>query len=106
MPLKVDYVCGPCNQKRGMALDLKELVLAHRAGISAKPHQVSIEEIGQTPQTIPQGFNLGQYIEAIETAITTKALEENRHNVTRTAKALGITFRAMRYRMERLGIKR
>ena len=34
-----------------------------------------------------------------------EALEKTRYNRTAAAKLLGITFRAMRYRMERLGIK-
>ena len=34
-----------------------------------------------------------------------KALEQTQNNRTAAAKVLGITFRSMRYRMERLGIK-
>ena len=34
-----------------------------------------------------------------------KALEATRFNRTQAAKLLGLTFRSMRYRMERLGIK-
>jgi two-component system response regulator PilR (NtrC family) len=33
------------------------------------------------------------------------ALEQTRFNRTAAAKVLGLTFRTMRYRMERLGIK-
>ena len=33
------------------------------------------------------------------------ALEQTRYNRTAADKVLGITFRALRYRMERLGIK-
>ena len=33
------------------------------------------------------------------------ALEQTHYNRTAAAKLLGITFRALRYRMERLGIK-
>jgi transcriptional regulator with GAF, ATPase, and Fis domain len=38
-------------------------------------------------------------------AAINEALEKTRYNRTAAAKLLGITFRAMRYRMERLGIK-
>jgi len=34
-----------------------------------------------------------------------KALEANRYNKTKTAQALGITFRALRYRLKKLGIE-
>ena len=33
------------------------------------------------------------------------ALEKTRYNRTAAAKLLGVSFRALRYRMERLGIK-
>ncbi len=45
-----------------------------------------------------------QQISAEDAAIN-EALEKTRFNRTAAAKLLGITFRAMRYRMERLGIK-
>jgi DNA-binding NtrC family response regulator len=34
-----------------------------------------------------------------------KALEENRWNKTRTAAQLGITFRALRYKLKKLGME-
>jgi two-component system response regulator PilR (NtrC family) len=33
-----------------------------------------------------------------------EALQKTRYNRTKTAKLLGITFRALRYRMDKLGI--
>ena len=40
---------------------------------------------------------------AVDAAIQ-KALEENRWNRTRTAAQLGITFRALRYKLKKLGM--
>ena len=48
---------------------------------------------------------LPSYIEEIERAAIQHALQENRYNKTRTAAALGITFRALRYKLKKLGIE-
>ncbi|HEV7779456.1 MAG TPA: sigma-54 dependent transcriptional regulator [Luteibacter sp.] len=47
---------------------------------------------------------LEDYISNIERDRITKALEEARYNKTAAAKKLGITFRALRYKLKKLGI--
>jgi two-component system response regulator PilR (NtrC family) len=47
---------------------------------------------------------LPSYIEEIERTAIQQALQENRYNKTKTAAALGITFRALRYKLKKLGI--
>ena len=47
---------------------------------------------------------LPSYIEEIERAAIQQALEDNRYNKTRAAAQLGITFRALRYKLKKLGI--
>jgi two-component system response regulator PilR (NtrC family) len=47
---------------------------------------------------------LPEYLERIEKGAIIEALEKTRYNRTAAAKLLGITFRALRYRMDRLGI--
>jgi len=47
---------------------------------------------------------LPSYIEDIERAAIQQILQENRYNKTRTATALGISFRALRYKLKKLGI--
>jgi len=47
---------------------------------------------------------LQDYLDRIEKEAILEALEKTRFNRTAAAKLLGITFRSMRYRMERLGI--
>lgn len=47
---------------------------------------------------------LPSYIEEIERAAIQQALVENRYNKTKAAAALGITFRALRYKLKKLGI--
>ena len=48
---------------------------------------------------------LPEYLERIEKEAILEALEKTRYNRTAAARLLGITFRAMRYRMDKLGIK-
>jgi two-component system response regulator PilR (NtrC family) len=45
---------------------------------------------------------LGDQLESVERDAILKALDDHRHNKTAAAKSLGITLRALRYRMEKL----
>ena len=56
---------------------------------------------GQQP-AVPT--DLPDYIERMERDVLVKALEECRYNKTRAAAKLGITFRALRYKLKKLGI--
>jgi two-component system response regulator PilR (NtrC family) len=58
------------------------------------------------PGEAPQGgkWPLQDYLDRIEREAILEALGMTRFNRTAAAKLLGITFRALRYRMERLGI--
>jgi len=48
---------------------------------------------------------LGEQLEDIERDAIVKALEKTRYNKTAAAKLLGMTFRALRYRIKKLGIE-
>lgn len=48
---------------------------------------------------------LQDYLDRVEREAIVEALEKTRYNKTAAAKLLGITFRAMRYRLERLNIE-
>lgn len=101
LPLETDEVCSSCNTKRGPANDIKQLVTelyARKAGIRAEPQPK------QLAPTIDESASLVERMNALERAELVKALESNRWNRTKAAHSLGITFRALRYRMERLSI--
>jgi two-component system response regulator PilR (NtrC family) len=53
----------------------------------------------------PNGSALGDHLEDIERDAILKALEQTRYNKTAAAKLLGISFRALRYRIKKLGIE-
>ena len=55
---------------------------------------------------VPDGeIDLENYLESIERQAIEKALEATRWNKTAAAKRLGISFRALRYRLKKLGME-
>ena len=58
---------------------------------------------GENADAVPG--NLQDYLDKVEREALLKALEQTRHNKTAAARLLGVTFRSLRYRLERLGIE-
>jgi two-component system response regulator PilR (NtrC family) len=50
-------------------------------------------------------YPLQDYLDQMERAAILEALEQTRYNKTAAARLLGVTFRSLRYRLERLGIE-
>ena len=57
------------------------------------------------PQFMPGRTQIQEYLDLLERSIIKQALQITRYNRTQAAKLLGISFRSMRYRMERLSIE-
>jgi two-component system response regulator PilR (NtrC family) len=56
------------------------------------------------PASATADGGLDDYISSLERSAIVKALEESRYNKTAAARKLGITFRALRYKLKKLGI--
>jgi two-component system response regulator PilR (NtrC family) len=90
-----------------------ENILERGLSLAADPLRITAEDLHLTPvpeeadPSLPAGdkWPLQDYLDRVERQAINEALERTRFNRTAAAKLLGITFRAMRYRMERLGIK-
>ena len=90
-----------------------ENILERGLSLAADPQRITAADLHLTPPaeetdaTMPTGdkWPLQDYLDRVERTAINEALEKTRYNRTAAAKLLGITFRAMRYRMERLGIK-
>ena len=90
-----------------------ENILERGLSLAANPQRINAEDLHLTPvidesdTAFPPGekWPLQDYLDRVERAAINEALEKTRYNRTAAAKLLGITFRAMRYRMERLGLK-
>ena len=61
--------------------------------------------VPQTPKMTTGTVPLDDYMENIEKDALLKALEQTRYNKTAAARLLGITFRALRYRLKKLGLE-
>ena len=57
------------------------------------------------PSTSVSGAALGDHLESIEREAIKRALSQTRYNKTAAAKLLGMTFRALRYRIKKLRIE-
>jgi two-component system response regulator PilR (NtrC family) len=90
----------------GDTIEVADLRLPNPAAASERP---AAAFAGRDPRTMDPRESatsaLPSYIEEIERAQIQQALAENRYNKTRAASALGITFRALRYKLKKLGIE-
>ena len=87
--------------ERAMALcDGKNITAAdlHLTDMHAEPN-------GDASLSGERKIPLHEYLDRIEREQIMKALEQTRYNKTQAAKVLGITFRSLRYRLDRLGIE-
>ena len=91
-----------------------ENILERGLSLASDPQKITAADLRLTPPpeesddaAPPAGdkWPLQDYLDRVERTAINEALEKTRYNRTAAAKLLGITFRAMRYRMERLGIK-
>ena len=65
-------------------------------------HSTPITNIEENAFPIPEDVQLESFLENIERQVIEQALEKSRWNKTAAAKKLGITFRALRYRLKKL----
>jgi two-component system response regulator PilR (NtrC family) len=66
---------------------------------------VPVEHGQPDKASLSSKYPLPKYLDQVEKQALLEALEQTGFNRTAAAKLLGLTFRTMRYRMERLGIK-
>jgi two-component system, NtrC family, response regulator PilR len=83
-------------------------------GGTITPEHIRLRASSPAPETeisaavrsaAPGGMALGSQLETIERDAIIKALEKTRYNKTAAAKLLGMSFRALRYRIKKLGIE-
>jgi two-component system response regulator PilR (NtrC family) len=73
--------------------------------LPAAPQPVEAAGTEATAELQPGTVPLDTYMDSIEKEALLKALEQTRYNKTAAAKLLGITFRALRYRLKKLGLE-
>jgi two-component system response regulator PilR (NtrC family) len=83
----------------------RAITLSTSGEVSAADIQLRPTPSGSIPpENAPGGGALGDHLEDIERDAILKALEQSRYNKTAAAKVLGMSFRALRYRIKKLGI--
>jgi len=85
--------------------NILERAVALCAGEEIQPGDLRLTPVRQPDDAAPGGKSpLPDYLDRLEREAIIEALGKTRFNRTAAARLLGITFRALRYRMERLGI--
>ena len=92
-----------------------ERALTLSTGGVITPEQIRLRAAGRSPAAeapvralaadVAGSSALGSQLETIERDAILKALEKTRYNKTAAAKLLGMSFRALRYRIKKLGIE-
>ena len=83
----------------------RALALSGRDEIRAEDLQLGPHTPERAPEEGAAGESLPEYLDEVERKAILEALARTEFNRTAAAKLLGITFRQLRYRMQRLGIK-
>jgi len=89
--------------ERAMTLCQDNTITCHDIQLRPGLHDDDPRAAGPAASDTPGG--LGDQLEDVEREAIVKALEQTRYNKTAAARALGITFRALRYRIKKLGIE-
>jgi two-component system, NtrC family, response regulator PilR len=83
----------------------RALTLCHGGRITADDIHIRQSQAPVAAAAREPGAALDARVEDVERDAILKALEQTRYNKTAAAKLLGITFRALRYRIKKLGIE-
>ncbi len=83
----------------------RAIALSGSAEIQPDDLQLAPPAAVAEPRAPNAKWPLQEYLDRLEREAILEALDKTRFNRTAAAKLLGITFRALRYRMERLGIQ-
>jgi two-component system response regulator PilR (NtrC family) len=94
--------------ERSLTLCTEGLITPEHIKLRAAVRPVTEATQATSPSALSDAANpaaLGEQLEDIERHAIVKALEKTRYNKTAAAKLLGMSFRALRYRIKKLGIE-
>jgi two-component system response regulator PilR (NtrC family) len=87
--------------------NILERAITLSTGGEVSANDIQLRSTPGTPTVVNAqcGAPLGDHLDEIERDAIVKALEKTRYNKTAAAKVLGMSFRALRYRIKKLGIE-
>ena len=92
--------------ERALTLSSEGMITPEHIRLRASVPPAATEAPAPTGAAAAEGSTaLGSQLESIERDAIIKALEKTRYNKTAAAKLLGMSFRALRYRIKKLGIE-
>jgi two-component system response regulator PilR (NtrC family) len=91
--------------ERALTLCADGIIAADHIKLRGAPRLPATEVTPAPSQEELGGGALGDKLEDMERDAIVKALEKTRYNKTAAAKLLGMSFRALRYRVKKLGIE-
>jgi two-component system, NtrC family, response regulator PilR len=92
--------------ERAVAMSENDIIEAHDLQLRARTGtQPAVPADAEAALRLKNSLGLMEKVEELERDTLLKALEDTRWNRTAAAKKLNITFRAMRYRLKKLGIE-
>ena len=89
--------------ERALTLCVSGVITADHIKLRSTPRPAA--PLPLATATAASNAALGEHLEEIERDAIIKALEKTRYNKTAAAKLLGMSFRALRYRIKKLGIE-
>ncbi len=94
--------------QRGVALEQSKLILPDSLRLASFKRRGSEEQTTREKtkdEMLGNGFNLEEWLQEQEREFILKALERAAGVKTEAARLLGISFRSLRYRLEKLGME-
>jgi two-component system response regulator PilR (NtrC family) len=92
--------------ERALTLSTGAMITPEHVRLRAATRPIGAETAVGTAAAVPDATTaLGSQLEHIERDAIIKALEKTRYNKTAAARLLGMSFRALRYRIKKLGIE-
>ncbi|HVZ18277.1 MAG TPA: helix-turn-helix domain-containing protein, partial [Terriglobales bacterium] len=93
--------------ERAMTLCMGGVITGENIKVRAVARPAADTAVGTAASVAvaPTGSPLGDQLESMERDAILKALEKTRYNKTAAAKLLGMSFRALRYRIKKLGLE-
>ncbi len=83
------------TMREGQTIEVGDIALDHNALINELPERQELHE---------DSFELESYLANVEKQVITEALNKAKWNKTKAAKSLRISFRALRYKLKKLGL--